>query len=862
MTTLVELRSRVASHHRVLTLALTAAVAVAGCVALRTLLGEVSGAAIVSAFARLSPLSLTAAVGLTGASYLLLTLFDVAALRMIGRPLPWPTAAVASFTSYALSHNLGLGLLTGGSARLRVYRSAGLSVGEVGSVIALAGASFWYGILLVIGVGLMLHAGPFGIAGHVLGPAVLRLAGGAALALLAVPLLLARSGRCRRIDLAGWAMPLPGIGLGLGLAAISATDLAIACGALFVLIPHAAPALFPLLLLAYALAAVAALVSHVPGGLGVFEAVILALVPGDKPALMAALLAYRVFYYLMPLGLALAILAHRESGRWSRRIAPSLRLLRGMTPVAASVLAFLGGIILLVSGALPAVPARLHFVHHLLPLPFAEASHIAASLSGTLLLFLAPGLWRRLDGAFHATQAVLLAGMAFSLMKGLDYEEAAALGVIAVVLQAGRGAFYRRTALLAEPMSPRWIVAALGAVASSVVVGVLAYGDAATQDAVWWQFAAHGDAARFVRATFAIALGLTGFALWRLLGPARSPGPDPLLDPATFAAAFQHSDRVDALLALTGDKQFLVAPEGDAFLMYRVVGGTWIVMGDPVGHRGRWADLLWTLRHRADAAQGRLFLYQITPASVPLAIDLGLELAKYGEEARVDLAAFSRGGRAAKDLRHAERRALGEGASFAVLAPDAVRAHVAELRAVSDDWLRHRRAGEKGFSLGRFDPDYVARFACAVVRSHGRIVAFATILATPNREELSIDLMRHGAVLPYGTMDFLFLSLIEWGQAHGYRWFNLGIAPLAGIDARRMAPLWAHAGRFVFRHGEARYGFRGLRAYKAKFASHWEPRYVASERGLMLARGIAAVLRLVSTADVPGKGEPQRALAA
>jgi phosphatidylglycerol lysyltransferase len=212
----------------------------------------------------------------------------------------------------------------------------------------------------------------------------------------------------------------------------------------------------------------------------------------------------------------------------------------------------------------------------------------------------------------------------------------------------------------------------------------------------------------------------------------------------------------------------------------------------------------------------------------------------------VELAAFSMAGAQAKSLRHSERRAIQEGATFGIIPAAEVAAYLTELKAVSDDWLEAKKQREKAFSLGSFDPDYLMNFPCAVVRVDGRIVAFANILATANHEEMSVDLMRHARDVPYGTMDFLFLRLIQHAQAGDYRWFTLGIAPLSGIDGRKLAPAWARGAAFLFRHGEALYGFEGLRNYKAKFATHWEPRYIAGSRGMAFARGMTAVHHIVS----------------
>ena len=839
----------IVSRRRGLSILAALLVAALGLTALFKLLHTVRPHEIRHAFDALSTGQIGAALLLTAASYVLLTFYDRFALRVIERTLPWRTYALASFTSYTLSHNLGLALLTGGSARYRIYRSAGLDAGEIGSVIALASFSFWNGVILLAGLAAMTSTHVLPMFDLALPLPWLHFAGLTVVAFCLVPLLLRRFG-LRAIDIGGWRTPFPGLQHGATMTGVAALDLAAASAALFVLLPTHDPALYPAFFLGYALAIIASLISHVPGGLGVFEAVVIATVPGDKAQLLAALLAYRVIYYLLPLLLAALLLAWHEGKVWrgpAQELAQAGQsLLRELAPPLLAALAFAGGLILLLSGSTPADTSRMHTLRHIVPLPFVEASHIAASLSGTLLLFLAPGLLRRLDGAFFTARALLFAGALFSLAKGVDYEEAIILIAIGTALQWSRPAFYRKTSLLDAPLSTGWTIAALTAILTSAFAGFFAYKHVAYASSLWWQFSLTGDAPRFLRGLFGTAVMVAGIALWRLFAPSpRVARTDPVaqdrLEPALALA--RHSD---AFLALTGDKSFIVADEGDAFLMYRVQGPNWIVMGDPVGREARWADLLWRLRERADAAQGRILLYQISAACLPHAIDLGLAIVKYGEEARVDLAAFTRAGAQTKSLRHAERKAVQEGAEFAVLTAAEASRLIGELGAVSDEWLGSKKQREKAFSLGRFDPAYLKHFPCAVVRVGGRIVAFANILATPNREEMSVDLMRHRRAIPYGTMDFLFLRLIEHARAERYRWFTLGIAPLAGIEGGRLASAWARGAAFLFRHGEPLYGFEGLRNYKAKFATHWEPRYIAGSRGMAFASSMAAVHHLVS----------------
>lgn len=842
-------RSALACYHTPLMAVIVIGLGGLGFAAVRRLLGEVHIADVRAAFAAISDWQLAAALGFTIISYLTLTLYDVLALRVIGRPQPWRTAALASFVSYTVSHNFGLGLITGGSARYRIYSGAGLSAADIARVIATASLTFWAGVTVLAGAALVVHPGALVLGGLAVPVLAQRLLGGLVLAATLVGLVvMRRPGRVLRLW--RWSLPLPTSRQALAQIGIAAFDLAAASAALWALLPDPSAVPFAALFLGYALAIVVALVSHVPGGIGVFEAVILATIPDvDRPGLFAALIAYRALYYLLPLLAAAILVAIREGARrrlpLGRAVGTAQSLAGSVAPVLLSALAFVGGVVLLVSGALPAVADRVAGLKGFVPLPFIEASHLAASLVGTGLLLLAPALYRRLDGAFVLTRALLVAGALFSLAKGLDHEEAALLATIALLLQWTRGAFYRRTALTTAAFTPAWLAATGLAVTLSLAIGLFAFKYVDYDSQLWWQFSWHGDGSRFLRATLGIAVLLVGFILTRLFRPvAEIAAPETMILPGGLAA-LASAEHTDAMLALTGDKRFLLCDEGDAFVMYQVQGHSWIVMGDPVGPRERWADLVWQLRNRADAAQGRLLLYQITADVLPLAIDLGLQLVKYGEEARVELAPFNLDGPEARSLRYADRRAAREGAVFNMVATAEVPALLPELRTVSDQWLAVKGQSEKRFSVGSFDPAYLANFPCAVVRHEGRIVAFANLWPTANKTELSIDLMRHTATMPYGTMDFLFIQLMLWGKAQGYGWFSLGLAPLAGIEARRLAPLWARAGGFLYRHGEALYGFEGLRGYKDKFAPVWEPRFIAGPDGVGMARALIDLQTLV-----------------
>lgn len=790
----------------------------------------------------------SAAASFTAGSYLLLTLYDVFALQTVGEQLPWRVAAFASFTSYTLSHSLGFSLITGGSARYRIYSANGLGTADIVRIIALTGIAFWIGVGLIASCALIVEAGPFALGPLSLTPAAHHLLGYGLVTAMAVLLWMGRNGT---LHIFGWSLPLPTGRLALFQIIAACSDIVVASAALYVLLPHADAALFPLFLAGYATALIAGSLAHVPGGFGIFEAVMFATLPGiGRPELLAALVAYRVIYYLMPLLLAGTLLAIREHGLWSKPVGLALSatqsVVTGLAPMILSALVFAGGTVLLISGSLPALNPRLDALGLLLPLPFVEASHIAASLSGTGLILLAPGLYTRLDSAFLLTRTLLIAGAIFSIAKGFDYEEAVILLAIAGILQWSKQAFYRHTAFTVRTFTPGWIAAFIAAIALSSWVGLFAYKHVSYQQELWWEFAWKGDASRFLRAEFAAAITVLGVIVVWFFRPAVNPvceQPQPL---PLGSTALDLSERTDAMLALTGDKLFIHSASGQAFLMYQIQGRTWIVMGDPVGLQSEWPELLWQIRERADRARSRLLLYQLSQAALPIAIDLGMQLVKYGEEARVDLAAFSLAGPEVKSLRYSVRRAEREGATFGIIPALQVPAAMPELRRVSDAWLRSKGQSEKAFSIGRFDPGYLAQFDCAVIRHADRVVAFANIWKTATHQEISVDLMRTCEGVPYGTMDLLFVRLMEWGAQHGYRRFNLGIAPLSGIEARRLAPVWSQAGAFIYKHGDAFYGFEGLRAYKEKFLPLWEPRFVAGPFGFGFPRSMIDLQTLIA----------------
>lgn len=794
-------------------------------------------------------------LALTAASYLLLTGYDALACRYLSQALRYRQIALASFVGYAFSHNVGASFLGGGAIRFRLYSSWGLGATEIATIVAFNGITFWLGFLLLTGLALLFE--PAAALSARTFPPGTEPAVGAVCVAVVVAYVGWSAIRRTPLRIGSFELRIPPPDLTLVQLTLSTFDWLLAASVLYVLLPPSPTLGFSGFLAAFLLAQVAGLASHLPAGLGVFETVVLIGLAPHLPgsAVLGSLVAYRVIYYLVPLLAAGALLGGHELLRrtFVRRVGGLFgRIVPEIVPQALAVTTFLGGVVLLASGATPAIHSRLGWLETFLPLALLETSHFFGSLTGVGLLLLARGLQHRLDAAYLGTVALLAAGIVFSLLKGFDYEEATLLSVMLAALLPCRAHFYRRASLLDESFTAGWSLAIGLVVLGSIWLLFLSHRHVEYSHQLWWQFEFQSNAPRALRATTAASVLLVAIGLARLLRPTtarpRLPSDDELAQAERVIAA---APRTYAALALLGDKTLLFRNDGDgnprAFVMYGVEGRSWVAFGDPVGPPEDARELAWRFREISDQHVGWTVFYEVGSENLPLYLDLGLSLLKLGEEARVPLPGFGLEGSARKSLRQTHRRVEKEGVTFALLPAEQVPALLPDLQRVSDAWLGEKSTREKGFSLGFFSADYLRRTPVAVVRRDERVVAFANVLLGGGHEEMSIDLMRYDpATAPPSVMDYLFLELMLWGRNDGYRWFSLGMAPFSGFDVRTLAPLWSRAGAFLFRQGEHFYNFQGVRQYKDKFDPVWEPRYLASPGGLALPRILANVAALVS----------------
>jgi phosphatidylglycerol lysyltransferase len=795
----------------------------------------------------LAPLSL--AVVLTVGNYAVLTGYDFLAFAYIGKSLSWTRIVLASFLAYAIANNVGFAMVSGASVRYRFYTRWGITAEDISRIVFSYVITFWLGLLLLGGMSLALSHLTDALAFP--GSAFARPLGWffalASAAYVVATFIRREPFRFGRIEL-----PLPRPRLAVAQLAVSAFDWTLAAAVLYVLLP-ASGLSFLTLLGAFVIAQLVSLVSHVPGGIGVFEGLMVLLL---KPFLGSAmvlppLLVYRAVYYLLPLAVAVIVLVADE---WHQRRAQAARvseLLGRMTeqlaPRVLAAFTFLSGVILLFSGATPAASGRLASLERVLPLGVIETSHFLGSVVGAALLVLSHGLARRLDAAYLLTIAAIALGIIASLLKAVDYEEAIALTVVLLVLARARPAFDRRAAFFETRFSAAWIVAIVGALAASFWLGSFAFKHVEFTNELWWQFGRHGEASRFLRGTVGAAVFLVLFVFGRLMAPAPHEVTEPTdTDLDVVKGIMDGQTSTLPHLAFLRDKAMLFDDERKGFVMYGVQGRTWVALGDPVSPLERISDLIRIFLEKCDDFDGVPVFYEVRKEQLHKYADFGLTFVKLGEEARVDLTTLTLEGGRSRRFRQILRHLEKTGSTFRIVCREDVPAIMDQLRTVSDDWLKGKPGGEKGFSLGFFKPDYLSRFPVAVIEQHGDVMAFANVWPGPQRVEISVDLMRYRHNAPEETMEGLLVHVMMWAKTEGYRWFSLGMAPLSGFERSPVAPLWTRLGSFLYEHGETLYHFQGLRAYKEKFHPQWEPRYLVYPGGFRLPRVLADVSALIA----------------
>jgi glycosyltransferase 2 family protein len=243
-----------------------------------------------------------------------LTFYDFFALRTIGmKHVPYRIAALSSFTSYSIGHNIGATVFTGGAIRFRIYSDYGLNAIDVAKICFLSGLTFWLGNTFVLGIGMAWH--PWAASAMDELPAAINrlIAFGVIAAIVAYFVWLTLGEERRELGQNGWKVVLPSARLTLLQILIGVVDLGFCALAMYLLMPAQPGIDFISLAVVFILATLLGFASHVPGSLGVFDAAMLVALPEfGREQLLATLVVFRILYFMIPFGLAISIMGARE----------------------------------------------------------------------------------------------------------------------------------------------------------------------------------------------------------------------------------------------------------------------------------------------------------------------------------------------------------------------------------------------------------------------------------------------------------------------------------------------------------------------------------------------------------------------
>ncbi|HEU0121513.1 MAG TPA: flippase-like domain-containing protein [Bryobacteraceae bacterium] len=508
---------------------------------------------------------------------------------------------------------------------------------------------------------------------------------------------------------------------------------------------------------------------------------------------------------------------------------------------------------------------RIELLRRIFPLELLRFSHFATLLLGMALVIAAVNIAKRKHRAWVWTIVLSGSSAVFQVLRARAYEEAAVSAVLFLALWLTRRNFSVRSRSLG------WADSLVGL---SVAIGALLFYGAAgfyyldktdfgvefglwdsmvqtirlvtlTRDSALVPYTRH--AAWFLDSISLLSAAAIAYSMYAIFRPV-------LYQLRTHPVEVEQARRIIAdhgrssldFFKAWPEKSLFFSPTGSSFLAYRVGGGFAVVLGDPIGPSEELEQLVREFLALCHDNDWRVCFYQALPDALELYHRVGLHRLKIGDDAIVDLTQFALEGTASRAFRGKVRQLEKRGITTRIYEPPIPPDVLAAARSVSDEWLHIPGRREHGFSLGWFHESYVRNTPLfAVEDTGGMMLAFANIIPSGRKGEATVDMMRHRREAPNGIMDFLFVKLFLFNKELGFHRFTLGMAPMGGFRAGENAAPAERAVHSFVRHLNFLFSFQGLRAYKAKFASFWEPRYLFFQQPLDLPR-IGLALRLVS----------------
>ena len=440
-------------------------------------------------------------LGLMVINYAILVGYDWLALKGIHKTLPLSKVSLVSFVGQAISYNFGA-LLGGTTVRYRFYSAWGFSPLDIVRLILMLAVTFWVGALGLVGA--IFAVAPPDIPpelGVHIGIGIRPL--GILLFLIALSYLVVCWFVHKPVHIFGKEFSFPPFKIAVAQAAVAGADLICAGACLYVLLPPDANVSFIQFLPSYLMGMVLVVLSHVPGGVGVLEVVILHLSTAEPKGVFAALICFRAIYYLIPLIAAAIIFAlyelHCQTQKASGKLYGAGRWMRAYAPSLLSGVAFLCGMVLCFQAAIPALSSLPAWLKSFESPLMMEIFYILSALCGTGLLFLAPGIQHRKLAAFRLAESALLTGSVCALLGAFQWPAALLCLALAACLFPFRRSFTRTSTLWNLHASTTWTLSAFAVLGACAALGLVIHHSNPSWASLWLPADYTADAPRMLR---------------------------------------------------------------------------------------------------------------------------------------------------------------------------------------------------------------------------------------------------------------------------------------------------------------------------------------------------------------------------
>lgn len=613
----------------------------------------------------------------------------------------------------------------------------------------------------------------------------------------------------------------------------------------------------------FTLGSIAGVLSLLPGGVGSFDLVILLGLQYYgmvSEHILAVLILYRTFYYIIPLviGIIFTLIAQSQSDSKLIKFINFTKIkgfankTSGIANMLLSILILISGVIILSSALIPGIIERIKLVSKFLSLPILQLSNQLSICIGILLVVISKEIRMKVKRSYKITMWLLILGAIFTFIKGFAYEEAIFLVIVLIILGMSKHSFYRKSLPLDWfKTSITLILAFIGIIIYMKISHIifsdfikLSYFKSKISKGFTDVFAS-GIMAYGILIVFVIYYELTKE---RIINDDGYEGVD---EEKVSNFLREYEGNFLSHLIFLEDKHLFWFKDDKVLIQYEISHNLAIVLGDPIGEQRYFGAALIEFQDFIDEYGYKSVFYQTSEKLLPFYHDHGYYFFKLGETGLVNLEDFDIKSPKSRDFRNVLKRLEKDGFVFEMYNEGSIDENsYLNLKEVSDEWLTDRK--EMGFSLGWFNKGYLDKSKIGIIRNieTREIIAFASINPCyDNDRAVSIDLMRFRKEVPNNTMTFLILNLILKFKEDDYKIFNLGMAPLSNVGIVQGAHIQERVAHLIFKYGKHFYSFDGLRKYKDKFNPEWEGRYLVYEDLTLLPSSLIEATFLIHSKE-------------